>query len=139
MNRDYNDILNLPHPVSRKHPQMSLYDRAAQFSPFSALTGYDLAIKETERITEKRAVLDESRKKELDDKLGVLIKEGLSRRVRISYFIPDDKKEGGSYLEKEACISRVDAYKRELLLDNGQSIKLDDIIDLATVDSDIVR
>ncbi len=139
MNRDYSDILNLPHPVSRKHPQMSLYDRAAQFSPFSALTGYDLAIKETERITEKRAVLDESRKKELDDKLGVLIKEGLRRRVRISYFIPDDKKEGGSYSEKETCISRVDAYKRELLLDNGQSIKLDDIIDLATVDSDIVR
>lgn len=139
MNRDYSDILNLPHPVSKKHPQMSLYDRAAQFSPFSALTGYDLAIKETERITEKRAVLDESRKKELDDKLGVLIKEGLRRRVRISYFIPDDKKEGGSYWEKEACISRVDVYKRELLLDNGQSIKLDDIIDLATVDSDIVR
>ena len=139
MNRDYSDILNLPHPVSKKHPQMSLYDRAAQFSPFSALTGYDLAIKETERITEKRAVLDESRKKELDDKLGVLIKEGLRRRVRISYFIPDDKKEGGSYWEKEACISRVDVYKRELLLDNGQSIKLDDIIDLATVDSDIGR
>lgn len=139
MNRDYSDILNLPHPVSRKHPQMSLYDRAAQFSPFSALTGYDLAIKETERITEKRAVLDENRKKELDDKLGVLIKEGLRRRVRISYFIPDDKKEGGSYSEKEACISRVDVYKRELLLDNGQSIKLDDIIDLATVDSDIIR
>lgn len=139
MNRDYSDILNLPHPVSRKHPQMSLYDRAAQFSPFSALTGYDLAIKETERITEKRAVLDESRKKELDDKLGVLIKEGLRRRVRISYFIPDDKKEGGSYSEKVTCISRVDVYKRELLLDNGQSIKLDDIIDLATVDSDIIR
>ena len=68
--KDYSDIINLPHPVSKKHPQMSLYDRAAQFSPFSALTGHEAAIAETGRLTEERTELDEDAKERLDEKLG---------------------------------------------------------------------
>ena len=133
MNKDYSDILNLPHPVSEKHPRMSLYDRAAQFSPFAALTGYDAAIEETGRFTEERAMLDENRKKELDDKLRALLEDKSESRISISYYIPDKKKDGGKYAETISTIVRIDAYRRELMLEDGTRVPFDDIVDINKV------
>lgn len=136
MNKDYRDILNLPHPVSEKHPRMSLYDRAAQFSPFAALTGYDAAIEETGRFTEERAMLDENRKKELDDKLRALLEDKSESRISISYYIPDKKKDGGKYAEAISTIVRIDAYRRELMLEDGTKVPFDDIVDINKVATD---
>ena len=95
----YQDIINLPHHVSKTHPQMPLYDRAAQFSPFAALTGYEDAIRETARLTDNWVQLSEDKKQELDEKLRQLIADReRTESVTIIYFQPDDRKEGGSDL-----------------------------------------
>lgn len=130
MKKDYSDIIDLPHHVSEKHPQMSLYDRAAQFSPFAALTGYDAAIEETGRFTEERAMLDEMRKKELDEKLKAIINDSSGTPVSISFFAPDSKKEGGSYREISSKTIRIDTYKREIRTIEGTRIPFDDIVDI---------
>ncbi len=95
----YDDIINLPHYVSKKRPQMSMQDRAAQFSPFAALVGYDECIAETDRQVEQFAELDENYLQELDDKLQY-IQERISERplVEITYFVPDEVLNGGKYV-----------------------------------------
>ncbi len=135
-NRDYSDIIDLPHPVSKKHPRMSLYDRAAQFSPFSALTGHEAAIAETGRLTEERAELDEDAKERLDEKLQYLLSrlqesgaDGLP--IRVTYFVPDEKKEGGAYLEHTGSLKRLDAYARALIFSDATEISLDAVCDIA--------
>ena len=96
---DYDDIINLPHHVSTRHPQMSMYDRAAQFSPFAALTGYDDAIQETGRLTEQKIELDEETLEKLDERFQILQEHlGEQPEVRFTYFKPDERKEGGAYL-----------------------------------------
>ena len=134
--KDYSDIINLPHPVSKKHPQMSLYDRAAQFSPFSALTGHEAAIAETGRLTEERTELDEDAKERLDEKLQNLLfrlqvcgAEGLP--IRVTYFVPDEKKEGGAYQEYTGSLKRLDAYARALIFSDATEISLDAVYDIA--------
>ena len=134
--KDYSDIINLPHPVSKKHPQMSLYDRAAQFSPFSALTGHEAAIAETGRLTEERTELDEDAKERLDEKLQNLLfrlqvcgYEGLP--IRVTYFVPDEKKEGGAYQEYTGSLKRLDAYARALIFSDATEISLDAVYDIA--------
>lgn len=134
--KDYSDIINLPHPVSKKHPQMSLYDRAAQFSPFSALTGHEAAIAETGRVTEERTELDEDAKERLDEKLQNLLfrlqvcgSEGLP--IRVTYFVPDEKKEGGAYQEYTGSLKRLDAYARALIFSDATEISLDAVYDIA--------
>ena len=134
--KDYSDIINLPHPVSKKHPQMSLYDRAAQFSPFSALTGHEAAIAETGRLTEERTELDEDAKERLDEKLQYLLSrlqesgvEGLP--IRVTYFVPDEKKEGGAYQEYTGSLKRLDAYARALIFSDATEISLDAVYDIA--------
>lgn len=134
--KDYSDIINLPHPVSKKHPQMSLYDRAAQFSPFSALTGHEAAIAETGRLTEDRAELDEDAKERLDEKLQYLLSrlqvcgsEGLP--ICVTYFVPDEKKEGGAYQEYTGSLKRLDAYARALIFSDATEISLDAVYDIA--------
>ena len=125
----YDDIINLPHPVSSRHPQMSLHDRAAQFSPFAALTGYDTAVKETARLTEQRIELDESSKSLLDEKLGI-VQEQLDQKpeITITYFKPDPKKAGGSYAEVTGSIKKIDEYERLLVLCSGEKIPIDEVI-----------
>lgn len=125
----YDDIINLPHPVSSRHPQMSLHDRAAQFSPFAALTGYDAAVKETARLTEQRIELDESSKSLLDEKLGI-VQEQLDQKpeITITYFKPDPKKAGGSYVEVAGSIKKIDEYERLLVLCSGEKIPIDEVI-----------
>ena len=99
----YEDIINLPHPVSKKHPRMSLYDRAAQFSPFAALTGHNAAIIETARLTEKKIRQSEDAISILNEKLHI-ITENLGAEVTITYFLPDDRKEGGAYVRHTGAV-----------------------------------
>ncbi len=128
---NYDDIINLPHPVSTKHPQMSLADRAAQFSPFAALTGHEAAIAETARLTDTRPVLDESRKMELNDKLQVILGHiSLNPEIAVTYFIPDEKKAGGSYHQVLGIIKKYDEAGHTLIMENGSIIPIDDILEL---------
>ena len=117
---DYDDIINLPHHVSTRHPQMSMYDRAAQFSPFAALTGHDAAIKETERLTEDWVELDEDSKELLDEKLQ-MIREHLDEKpeVTFTYFEPDERKQGGAYRTITGKVIKIDEYEHRILLEDG--------------------
>ncbi len=114
---DYSDILHMEHPTSKKHPRMSASDRAAQFSPFAALKGYDEEIDETARFTRERIILDEERKAEINEKL-LRLKAGEREhvRVRVTYFVPDPKKAGGEYVTEEGELRRVDASRKLLAL-----------------------
>ncbi len=127
----YEDIINLPHHVSKTHPQMPLYDRAAQFSPFAALTGYEDAIRETARLTETLVQLSEDKKQELDEKLQQLISEkDRTEPVTITFFQPDKRKEGGSYRTVTGQIRKFDMYKRKLFLKDGMEIELEKIVEI---------
>lgn len=130
MNR-YEDLLNLPPHKSATRPSMSLTDRAAQFSPFAALTGYEHAIKETARITDQRIWLDETAKSRLDEKLSKLQAQlQMKSEVEICYFVEDKHKEGGKYETVHSVIKKIDAYEREVILCSGQRIDIEDIIEI---------
>ena len=133
----YEDILNLPHHVSKTRPQMSMLDRAAQFSPFAALTGYYDAIKETGRLTDEKIEMDEDRKAALDMKQAYLI-EMIDEQpeISITYFLPDAKKSGGAYVTVTGNLKRFDEYERLLILTDGKKIPMDDIAD---IESDLFR
>ncbi len=127
----YDDIIDLPHHVSQKHPQMSMLDRAAQFSPFAALTGYDAAIQESARQTERRIELGEDAKTELSEKLRYLkAMEAEHPVAAFTYFIPDARKEGGRYDTLTARVKRVDEFKQEVLLTDGRSIPMDELFEV---------
>lgn len=127
----YEDIINLPHHVSKTHPQMPLYDRAAQFSPFAALTGYEDAIRETARLTDNWVQLSEDKKQELDEKLHQLISEKeRTEPVTITFFQPDERKEGGSYRTVTGQIKKFDIYKRKLFFKDGTEIELEKIVEI---------
>ncbi len=127
----YDDIIDLPRHVSERHPHMPIADRAAQFSPFAALTGHGEAIKETARLTNERIELDENCKALLDQKLRI-IRGQLSKRpeVSITYFMPDIKKEGGSYVTAEGCAIRINEYENTIALSDGTKIPIDEIIEI---------
>ena len=117
MNDKYKDMLHLPHPVSATHPRMALQDRAAQFSPFAALAGYDDALRETARRTDRFVELDEDRKQELDRQISYLQQHLLDTvSVKIIYFVPDEKKDGGSYTAVEGCVRKIDENTKSLPL-----------------------
>ena len=122
----YEDILDLPHHVSDRHARMSMLDRAAQFSPFAALTGYDAAIEETARLTESRVELTEGEKSILDAKLREVA--GSKATVRITCFLPDNKKAGGAYVCREVQVNKVDAIYGSILLRDGTEIPVDDVV-----------
>lgn len=127
----YDDIINLKHHVSKVHKQMSLESRAAQFAPFSALTGYEDAIKETARITEERIELNEELKECLNEKIAVIKKQINSKpKVSITYFIPDSKKSGGKYQTIIGNIIKIDNYNKILVLENGIKIPITEIINI---------
>lgn len=132
MSAKYEDIINLPHHVSKTRPQMPMSDRAAQFAPFAALTGYDSAIKETGRLTDNRIELDEEALTALSMKLQFLM-DAIDEEpeVEITYFKPDERKAGGSYLKITGIVKKLDEYERVLVLISGQKIKLDDIMDVS--------
>lgn len=131
MTGPYDDILDLPHPTSKKHPRMSMYARAAQFAPFAALTGYGDAIKETARITDQQLELDENEKALLNEKLQLLRQHLPGKpKITITYFVPDTKKAGGSYQTITGFVKKLQEYERRLIMTNGTIIPLDTIIEL---------
>ena len=123
----YADIINLPHHVSRKHPQMSMADRAAQFSPFAALTGHDAAIAEAARLTDERPILDESVKQEISDLLQLASTDS-NLVLNIVYFVPDTRKSGGSYAEITGHIKKLIPHEKLLIMDTGTRIPVKDIV-----------
>ena len=129
---NYSDIINLSRPVS-KRPRMSLEQRSAQFAPFAALTGYEGQVKETSRLTDKRIELNEELKEILDLKIQ-LIQEKIKEQpdVTITYFIPDDKKQGGKYKTVTNSVKKIDTYKNEIILIDGTTIAIDEIIDISS-------
>ena len=128
MERDYSDIIDLPHHVSEKRPQMPIMDRAAQFSPFAALTGYEAQIGETARLTQKKVELDENRKLELDGLLR-FISENLSSLgdVSITYFVPDERKDGGSYATAIGAVKRIDPVEGTVCFKSGEIVRIEEI------------
>lgn len=125
----YNDILYLPHHASTRHPPMPMSDRAAQFSPFAALTGHSDAIQETERLTGERVELSEEAKILLDQKQQYLA--SLDRpELTVTYFVADTKKEGGAYVSTNGILKKIDPIERLLVLVSGQAISLDDIVEI---------
>ena len=127
----YHDIIGLPHHVSPVRRPMPALNRAAQFAPFAALTGYEEAIRETGRLTEERRVLDESRKAQLDRKLQYLRDHPDAPRVTITYFVPDRRKAGGAYVSTSGRVKKYVETERLLLLDSGAAIPIDQIWDLS--------
>ena len=128
----YDDIINLPHHISKTRPHMLLIDRAAQFSSFAALSGHKEAIKETERITDEKLELSEDTKEILSEKLTKL-KNCINEypEIEITYFIPDTKKAGGSYNTIRGKIKKYDEYNRVLILDNNTVIHFDYIYNVS--------
>jgi hypothetical protein len=134
----YDDIIDLPHHQSAKHPHMSMADRAAQFSSFAALTGHDAAIRETARLTDQKIELDEDEKAALDEKIRALIDRiGQHPEVGVTYFQPDEKKDGGAYVTVTGTLQKVDEFHRRLTLSDGTEINLDSIVDIRSATLDI--
>lgn len=130
-NHYYDDIIDLPHHVSATRPRMSMIDRAAQFSPFAALTGYDAAIKETGRLTDERIELSEESRAVLDRKQQLLVDNLADHpEVSVTYFVPDERKAGGAYVTVTGRVKKVDDYQRLLLLTDGTKIPLGEILDM---------
>ena len=126
----YDDIINLPHHRSKTHPHMALIDRAAQFAPFAALTGYGDAIDETARLTDGRPELSEQQLAELNERL-LRIMAKPNTIVRITYFVPDEKKEGGRYEQAEGTIKKIDAISKVIVTDRGERISIENIVELS--------
>lgn len=129
--RDYEDIINLPHYQSTKRSHMSNYDRAAQFSPFAALTGYDDAVKETARLTDSKIELDEYELQSLNERLN-LIQDTLNEEpeVSITYFVADKKKSGVSYKKISGIVKRIIEYEQLVLMKDGTKIYIGDILEI---------
>lgn len=128
MERNYDDIIDLPHHVPSRHPQMPLADRAAQFSPFAALTGHEAAIQEAARLTEDFIELDEDRKEQLNEQFQILEKNQSQRpEIEVTYFQPDERKDGGTYVAARGRVKRVDASRHQILLVDGTVLSMERI------------
>ena len=131
MNGKYDEIMGLPHHVSKTRPQMPMSDRAAQFAPFAALTGYDAAIKETGRLTDERIELDVEALSALDMKYQLLM-EALDEapEVTITYFQPDERKAGGKYVSAVGTVKKIDDFERRITMRDGTRIPMDDVLSI---------
>ena len=138
MTHDYDDIIHLPHHVSKRHPQMSMEARAAQFAPFSALTGYSSALRETARLTNEQISLDENSIEELNRQI-ILLQQFKSEKkplVSITYFQLDKKKKGGSYQLAEGKLKKIDESRQHILLDDGTCIAFQTLMEIEIKDLD---
>jgi hypothetical protein len=131
VNGKYDEIMGLPHHVSKTRPQMPMSDRAAQFAPFAALTGYDAAIKETGRLTDERIELDVEALSALDMKYQLLM-EALDEapEVTITYFQPDERKAGGKYVSAVGAVKKIDDFERRITMRDGTRIPMDDVLSI---------
>ncbi len=131
MSGPYDDIINLPHPTSQRHPRMPVRDRAAIFSPFAALSGHGAAIAETARLTDRRMELDEDTRAELDSKQAVLLEHiDEQPEITVTWFQPDEKKDGGAYLTATGRLKKLRELERLLVLADGTEIPLEDVVAL---------
>ena len=129
--RKYDDIIHLPHPISKKHPQMSRHDRAAQFAPFAALTGHGDAIRETARMTEDLVELDDYEMLHLDQSLmEIRALQSKHPLLTITYFQPDAKKTGGSYKNVNGHLLKLKDFERKIILEDGLEINMNHILEL---------
>jgi len=137
MNEKYKDIINKEHSTSKTHPRMAMSNRAAQFSPFAALSGYEEAVREEGRMTKSKALLSEDRKAVLNNRLN-LINEILvmQSEVTITYFAPDDKKSGGNYLKITGLVKKMDTFKKVVIMQNEQRIPVEDIVEIDVGEAD---
>ena len=131
MSGPYDDIIHLPHPTSKNRPRMSIHDRAAQFSPFAALSGHAAAIAETARLTDRKLELDEDTRAELDRRQAIL-RGHISERpeVTVTWFRPDERKSGGAYITTTGRLKKIDEIERVLVLTDGARIPLEDVAGL---------
>ena len=131
MKNPYEDIIHLPHPTSKNHPRMSIQERAAQFSPFAALTGHAAAIAETARLTDRKIELDEDTRAELDRRQAILLEHiDQQPEITVTWFAPDEKKDGGAYVTTTGRLKKIDQVERILILMDGTRIPLEDVADL---------
>ena len=132
MSNKYDDIINLPYEKSKTHPHMSNSDRAAQFAPFAALTGYEELIKETARVTEKKILISSEKKIDISNKLEYIssLKDN-DVDITIIYFVKDKSKSGGKYIEETTKKIKVDTYHKTIRF-NGLVVKIDDIFDVSS-------
>lgn len=136
MSGQYDDIIRLPHPDSPKHPRMSLYDRAAQFSPFAALTGHSAAIAETGRLTDRRVELDEYEMAQVDaelQRLQELLPGRPTASITYFYFVPDERKDGGSYQTVTGSVKRIDAVNGMIQMADRQLIPIADVFSIEII------
>ena len=132
MNKNYDDIINLPHHVSKTRPQMTLEQRSAQFAPFAALTGYEDEIAETGRLVDEKIDLDEEAKQVLNRKLQAIADKILTKPLAIiAYFVPDNKKNGGAYVTATGNVKKIDIYKNIIVLTDKTEISINDIADIS--------
>ena len=130
MSDNYDDILHLPHPTSKTHPRMPRQDRAAQFSPFAALVGYEDVITEAGRLTNRRIELDDGEISILDERLRLVMADGTDPEVSVTWFQPDERKNGGSYVTTIGKVKKVDELKRTLVMKDGTEVPIEEIIDI---------
>lgn len=136
-NGEYDDIINLTHHVSSKHPRMSLEARSAQFAPFAALTGYDDQVKETARLTNERKELADGLKMILNEKiLRIQDKLDVMPEVIITYFVPDLRKKGGEYVTVTGKVKKIDEMKHLIILENKKEIPIQEIIEIVDVEDE---
>ena len=133
--RNYDDIINLSRPQYNDLPPMSIHDRAAQFSPFAALVGYDAAVEETARLTDSRREMEEDEINELNRQLSELNKR-LSEhpRIRVTYFIRDRKKEGGRYASKVGNARTIDQAENRIIFTDGESVPVKDMYSVVFIE-----
>ncbi len=128
----YADIIDMPHHVSKDRPHLSMHQRAAQFSPFAALVGYEDVIEETTRQTDLKRELDETEKAELDRKLSVIAAHLTERPiVEVEYFVPDKTKAGGEYVFKSGMVVKILPVQKVLVLGDGTKIRIEDIANIS--------
>lgn len=127
----YEDIINLSPHISKKYPQASRSDRAARFSPFAAITGYEDMVIEAARVTEEKIELEESARRDLDEKLNMVMEHLQEKKiVEITYFMQDTMKSGGAYVTTIGSVKRMDEYHRLLLMEDGKDVRIDDIFNI---------
>ncbi|MBR4866690.1 MAG: hypothetical protein IKU11_08375 [Clostridia bacterium] len=134
MKDTYEDIIHLPHHVSKTRPPMSMADRAAQFSPFAALTGYDDAIRETGRLTDEKLESGEERLAVLNTQFRILMDHLADHpEISVTYFVPDGRKSGGAYVTARGRVKKVNDFDRLLILQDGLRIPMDDVVEMEFV------
>ncbi len=144
----YADIIDLPHHQSAKRPHMPVEDRAAQFSPFAALTGYEDAVKETARLTDERIELDEYSKEDLNQQLNKIKKhlqahtsaskqndEVGQPQISVTYFVPDERKAGGAYVTVRGAVKKIKEYEQQLVMANGTEIPIGEIVEITCMEN----